>query len=47
MLETLVIIAWILGLILGIMWLFLPWIIISKIDEVIAELKRINSANLK
>jgi hypothetical protein len=40
-------IAWILGIILGIMWLFLPWIIISKIDEVIQELKQLNAKNTK
>ena len=40
-------IAWILAIILGIMWLFLPWIIISKIDEVIEELKKLNLKNIK
>jgi len=40
-------IAWILGIILGIMWLFLPWIIIAKIDEVIAELKKLNEKSAK
>jgi len=43
MIEILVVVAWIIGLILGVMWLFLPWIIISKIDQVIEELKKLNS----
>ncbi|MFH1776023.1 MAG: hypothetical protein ABH952_00450 [Candidatus Omnitrophota bacterium] len=43
MFEIFVMIAWILGLILGIMWLFLPWMIIAKLNEVITELKNINS----
>ena len=41
--EIIIMLAWIMGIILGIMWLFLPWIIISKIDEIIAELKTLNS----
>ena len=40
MLEAFVIIAWLLGIVLGVMWLFLPWIIISKIDEVIEDALR-------
>jgi hypothetical protein len=43
MIEIFIMLAWIIGLILGIMWLFLPWIIISKLDEVIEELKKLNS----
>jgi len=43
MIEIFVMLAWILGLVLAAMWIFLPWIIVSKLDEVIAELKRINS----
>jgi len=43
MVEIFIMLAWILGIILGIMWLFLPWIIISKLDEVIEELKKMNS----
>lgn len=43
MFELFVVTGWILAVILGITWLFLPWIIISKLDRVIAELKRINA----
>ena len=46
MIEIFVMLAWIIGLILGVMWLFLPWIIISKLDEVISELKRINTKDI-
>jgi len=42
MLEICMMIAWIIAIVLGIMWLFLPWIIISKIDEVIDELRKLN-----
>ncbi|MDP8266814.1 MAG: hypothetical protein P9M07_07730 [Candidatus Aceula meridiana] len=42
MFEILIMIAWIVGIVLGIMWLFLPWIVISKIDEVIEELRKFN-----
>jgi len=47
MFESIMIIAWIVGIVLGIMWLFLPWIVISKIDEVIEELKKINNRDGK
>jgi len=30
MIEIFVMLAWIIGLILGVMWLFLPWIIVSS-----------------
>jgi len=43
MIEIFMMIAWILGIIMGAMWLFLPWIIISKIDEVITELRVMNA----
>ncbi len=43
MFEILIIVAWFLGIFLGILWLFLPWIIVSKLDEVIAELRKINA----
>ena len=43
MFEVFIMIVWILGLILGIMWLFLPWIIIAKLNEVIDELRKLNS----
>jgi len=43
MMGTFMLLAWGIGLILGIMWLFLPWIIISKIDQIIEELKKINT----
>jgi hypothetical protein len=43
MIEIFVMLAWIIGLILGIMWLFLPWITVSKLDEVIDELKKLNA----
>ena len=43
MFESFVMIAWILGMVLGVMWLFLPWIIIAKLDEVIEELRKLNS----
>ena len=46
MLEIFVMIAWIIGIILGIMWLFLPWIIVSKLDAVIEELKKLNSKSI-
>ena len=46
MIEIFIMVAWILGIILGIMWLFLPWIIISKLDEVIEELRRINGSRV-
>ena len=46
MMEIFIMLSWIVGLILGIMWLFLPWIIISKIDQVIEELKKLNSRNV-
>lgn len=42
MIEIFVMLAWIIGLILGVMWLFLPWIIVSKLDTVIEELKKLN-----
>ncbi|MBN1353292.1 MAG: hypothetical protein JW994_01300 [Candidatus Omnitrophica bacterium] len=44
MIEIFIMLAWGIGLILGIMWLFLPWIIISKLNEVIEELKKLNSS---
>jgi len=44
MFEIIMMLAGIVGIILGIMWLFLPWIIVSKIDEVIEELRKLNSA---
>ena len=43
MIEIFIMRAWIIGIILGIMWLFLPWIIVSKLDEVIEELRKLNS----
>ena len=43
MIEIFIMLAWIIGIILGIMWLFLPWIIVSKLDEVIEELRKLNS----
>ncbi|MDP8265891.1 MAG: hypothetical protein P9M07_02970 [Candidatus Aceula meridiana] len=43
MIEIFMMMAWVIGIILGIMWLFLPWIIVSKLDEVIGELKKINN----
>ena len=43
MFEIITMIAWITGIVLGIMWLFLPWIIIAKIDEVIKELRKLSS----
>ena len=46
MIEVFVMIAWIIGIILGVMWLFLPWIIIAKIDEVIEELRKLNARNI-
>ncbi|MBU1042879.1 MAG: hypothetical protein KJ915_00570 [Candidatus Omnitrophica bacterium] len=42
--EIFIMLAWIIGLILGIMWLFLPWIILSKLDQVVEELKKLNSS---
>ena len=42
MMEIFVVLTWIIGLILGTMWLFLPWIIISKLDEIINQLKKLN-----
>ena len=44
MFEIIMIVVWTMGIILGVMWCFLPWIIIAKIDEVIEELKKINSS---
>lgn len=44
MIELFVMLAWIIGMILGIMWLFLPWIMISKLDQIIEELKRLNKS---
>lgn len=44
MIELFVIVAWIVGTILAIMWLFLPWIMISKLDKIIEELKRLNKS---
>ncbi len=46
MFEMIIMIAWIVGIVLGIMWLFLPWIMISKIDEVIEELRKLNAKNI-
>ena len=46
MLEIFIMIAWVLGLILGVMWIFLPWIIVAKLDEVIEELRKINSGRV-
>ena len=43
MFEIFMMILWILGFVLGIMWLFLPWIIIAKLNEVIDELRKINA----
>ena len=43
--EIFIMAAWIVGLVLGVMWLFLPWIIVSKLDEVIEELKKLNNKN--
>lgn len=45
MFEIFMMLAWLIGIILGIMWLFLPWIILSKLDEVVEELKKLNSRN--
>ena len=45
MMELMMMIGWIVGLVLAVMWLFLPWLIIAKLDEVIAELKKINTRN--
>ena len=42
MFDIVIITAWIVGIILGVMWLFLPWIMIAKVDEVIEELRKIN-----
>lgn len=42
MIELFVMLAWIVGTILAIMWLFLPWIMISKLDKIIEELKKLN-----
>ncbi len=42
MVEIFILLTWIIGIILGIMWLFLPWIIVSKLDELIRELRKIN-----
>ena len=47
MFEIIIMVAWILGIVLGVMWLFLPWIIISKIDEVIEELRKLNARGIK
>jgi hypothetical protein len=44
MIELFVMLAWIVGTILAIMWLFLPWIMISKLDKIIEELKRLNKS---
>jgi hypothetical protein len=43
MFEMIIIMAWVVGIVLAILWLFLPWIIISKMDEMIDELRRINN----
>ncbi len=43
MLEILIAAAWIIGIILGVMWLFLPWIIVAKLDRIIEELRKLNS----
>ena len=45
MFEIFMMLAWLIGIILGIMRLFLPWIILSKLDEVVEELKKLNSRN--
>ena len=42
MFDAIVLIAWIVGIALGIMWLFLPWILMARIDEVIEELRKLN-----
>ena len=42
MMELVMLISWIVGLILAVMWLFLPWIILAKLDEIVKELKRLN-----
>ena len=44
MIELFVMLAWIVGTILAIMWLFLPWIMISKLDKIIEELKKLNKS---
>ncbi len=44
MFDIIMMIAWIVGIVLGVMWLFLPWIMISKIDEVIEELRKLNGS---
>jgi hypothetical protein len=46
MAEMFIMVTWIIGVILGIMWLFLPWIIVSKLDEVIEELKKLNQTRI-
>ena len=45
MFEIFVMLTWLVGIILGLMWLFLPWIILSKLDEVVGELKKLNAKN--
>ena len=35
-------IAWVLVMVLALTWLFLPWIIIAKMDEVVGELRTIS-----
>ena len=44
MFEILIATVWIVGFILAVLWLFLPWIIVSKLDQIIDELHKISSA---
>lgn len=44
--EIIMFFAWFLGVALAIMWMFLPWIIVSKLDQVIEQLKKINGKSL-
>ena len=45
MFEILTVIFWVLSFILAVLWVFLPWIIISKLDEIINELRKISTAS--
>ncbi|MBU2063424.1 MAG: hypothetical protein KKF93_03425 [Candidatus Omnitrophica bacterium] len=35
--------AWGVAFVLGVMWLFLPWIIIAKLNQIVEELKKLNA----
>ena len=43
MFEILIITMWVLGVALVVLWVFLPWIIILKLDQIIGELRRIST----